>query len=225
MHDAALLNLLNLASPALPIGSYAWSQGLESAVERGWVGDERELLAWLEGVLEHGLCRLDAPLVVRCHDALARGDGASFQAWAALGLACRESRELQDEDSQTGAALLRLLTQLEPERASVWEAHRAQPIGLPAAFALAGRHWGIPRRETALGLLWSWAENQVAAGIKLIPLGQTAGQRVLLQLRTGLPAHLDRALALPDEAIGSALPGLAVASALHETQYCRLFRS
>ena len=224
MDELALLHLLNLASPALPIGSYSWSQGLEAAVEGGWVRGEADLPGWMEGLLEQSLCRLDVPVLARCHRALAGADTAAFREWNDYALASRESRELQQEDLQTGAALLKLLRQLHPLDSRLPDT-AADAIGLPAAFALAGVVWDISARATALGLLWSWAENQVAAGIKLIPLGQTAGQRVLRDIRPRIPPHLDRALARHDDDIGASLPGLALISAAHETQYCRLFRS
>ena len=225
MNDLALLNLVNLVSPALPIGCYAWSQGLESAVERDWVSDEEGLLNWLLGLLEHSLCRLDVPMVQRCHRAWAGNDRASFLDWNERTLASRETQELRQEDAQTGTALIKLLSQLpSPERDSV-SLLAKRHISLPAAFAVTGVCWSLHAKETALAFLWSWAENQVAAGIKLIPVGQTAGQRVLQQLKPAIANGLAEGLALSDEEIGSGLPGLALASSIHETQYSRLFRS
>jgi urease accessory protein len=225
MDNLALLNLLNLVSPALPIGSYSYSQGLESAIEKGWVSNEAELEEWLHGILEYSLCRLDVPSLLQCHRAWHDGDRQQFALWNQRILASRESRELLLEDTQTGAALIKLLRQIYPTDSNGGDDFPAGDISLPAAFAVAGNLWQIPAAETALALLWSWAENQVAAGIKLIPIGQTSGQRVLHHMKQRIPRCFDAALTLPQQQIGSGLPGLALASAAHETQYCRLFRS
>jgi len=225
MDNLALLHLLNLVSPALPIGSYSYSQGLESAIEKGWVSNEAELEDWLDGILEHSLCRLDIPSLLQCHQAWSDGDRQKFALWNQRILASRESRELLLEDTQTAAALIKLLRQIYPADSNTGQDFPGGKISLPAAFAVAGHLWQIPAAETALALLWSWAENQVAAGIKLIPIGQTSGQRVLHHLKQRIPCCFEAALTLPLQQIGSGLPGLALASAAHETQYCRLFRS
>jgi urease accessory protein len=222
MNRLALLHLLNLASPALPIGSYSYSQGLESAIEREWITDETQLLDWLGGILEYSLGKLDIPLLARCYRALESADEAGFIAWNLRALASRETRELWLEDAQVGGALRKLLAQ---QHADSWLGATEGDISLPAAFAMAAHHWDIPLEEAALGLLWSWSENQVAAAIKLMALGQTGGQRILGKLKLRIPPCVDRGLAVADEDIGSGLPGLAIASASHETQYSRLFRS
>lgn len=225
MNQLALLNLLNLVSPALPIGAYSWSQGLEYAIEDAWVSDEKTLQDWLTGILSHSLGRLDIPVLLRCHANWDQRDLDAFSRWNRLLLASRESHELHQEDTHTGAALIRLMTQLSAAGDDALEALAGQNVSLVAAFALAAASQQIPAREAALGFLWSWSENQVAAAIKLIPLGQTAGQRVLAQLKTAIPEALALGLRCEDQDIGSAMPGLALASALHETQYSRMFRS
>ena len=222
MDSLPLLHLLNLASPALPIGSYSYSQGLESAIEQAWIADEAQLLEWLAGMLEYSLVKLDVPIVGRCYHALQARDEAGFMGWNLRALASRETHELWLEDTQVGGALRKLLVQQQPD---LRFGDLTVDTSLPAAFAMAGYHWEIPLEETALGLLWSWSENQVAAAIKLMALGQTGGQRVLGELKQLIPALVTHGLALTDEDIGSGLPGLALASACHETQYSRLFRS
>ncbi len=222
MDKLALLHLLNLASPALPIGSYSYSQGLESAIEQAWVTDEAQLLDWLAGMLEYSLVKLDVPLMARCYHALETGDETGFIGWNLRALASREAHELWLEDIQVGGALRKLLIQQQPD---LRFGNVKGDTSLPAAFAMAGYHWKIPLEETALGLLWSWSENQVAAAIKLMALGQTGGQRVLGELKQLIPELVPRGLAMADDDIGSGLPGLALASACHETQYSRLFRS
>ena len=168
--DAALLRVLQLASPALPIGGYAYSQGLEYAIEQDWVTDLDSAAAWL-----------------------------------------------------TALAELRLMKSLEVPSAMAWRT--GEPLALISAFAMAGQHWHTGPNPLALGVLWSWLENQTGAATKLIPLGQTDAQRLLDRLLPALPPIVEQAAGLADEELGAGLPGLAFASARHEQQYTRLFRS
>lgn len=221
--DNALLRVLQLASPALPIGGYAYSQGLEYVIEQGWVNDLDSAADWLKGLASQGLARLDVPLLLRQYTALEQGDMDALARWNDWLLASRETAELYLEDSQQGGALLRLLCSLELPVALDWP--KGEPIALVTAFAMAGWHWQTGSRELALGVLWSWLENQTGAATKLIPLGQTDAQRLLDRLLPCLPAVVDAAAALEDDDLGAGLPGLAFASARHENQYTRLFRS
>lgn len=221
--DIALLRVLQLASPALPIGGYAYSQGLEYAVEQDWVTDLDSAAAWLEGVANRALGQLDIPVLLRQFAALESGDRASVQRWNDWLLANRETAELYLEDSQQGGALLRLMISLEMRTALDWP--KGEPIALMTAFAMAGSHWQTDVRSLAHGVLWSWLENQVGAATKLVPLGQTDAQRLLGRLLPGLPLIVDAASELKDDELGAGLPGLAFASARHEHQYTRLFRS
>jgi len=207
----------------LPIGAYAYSQGLEFAVEAGWVGDEAQARSWLTGLLEHNLAHVDVPVLARLYEAWGRDDPAAIQYWSTYLLASREGGELVDEDRHLGRALARLLDELGVEQAAPWMQESAATFA--TLFALAARHWDIPLYEAAHGYLWSWCENQVAAAMKLIPLGQSAGQRLLTAAMPAIERAAERGLALEDEDIGAAAPGLALASARHETQYTRLFRS
>lgn len=221
--NVSLLRLMQLVSPALPVGAYAYSQGLEHAVCAGWVRDEATAAEWIGGLLEHALCRLDAPVLSRLHAAWMAEDGEQVEYWAAFLHASRESEELQAEDRQLGGALARLLTDLELGEARPWISHPCRSFAV--LFALAGARWGIPTKDTLAGYLWAWAENQVAAAIKLVPLGQTAGQRILSRMLQRIPFAVERASGFGDEDIGFFTPGLSIASAAHETQYSRLFRS
>ncbi|AXY44154.1 urease accessory protein UreF [Halomonas sp. JS92-SW72] len=220
--DLALLGLLQWVSPALPIGAFAFSQGLESAFELGWVTEEASLGDWLEGVLEDGLTRCELPALSRLHAAWSEGDGEAVAEWDRWLAANRETAELAAEDARLGASLKRLLGSLAllPE-----EAELPEGAGYVTLFAWAARVRGIPVRQALLGFAWAWLENQLAVACKALPLGHTAAQRIVERLRPALVAAVDEALALPDDELGPALPGLALASALHETQYSRLFRS
>ena len=215
--------LLQLVSPALPTGGFSYSQGLEWAVEAGWVRDVDALEDWLVGLIEDGLVHLDLPILARLHQACQVNDLAGLSRWGALLLAGRESHELRHEEHNRARAMLSLLCNLGVAVDARWRAPLVQCQAAP--FALAMTHWQIARRDGLLGYAWSWLENQVAAAIKLVPLGQTDGQRVQLKLAGRLPAVVEQALSIGDDEIGASSSALAIASARHETQYTRLFRS
>lgn len=218
----ALLGLMQLVSPALPIGAFAFSQGLESAFELGWVEDETSLAEWLSGVLEDGLTRCELPLIARLFSAFELGDHAAVAEWDDWLAATRETAELAAEDSRLGASLKRLLGSLAllPDNNLLPE-----QAGYVTWFAYTAYLRGVPVHQAQLGYGWAWLENQLAVACKALPLGHTAAQRVLEALRRELVGAVDQAQPLDDEDLGPALPGVALASALHETQYSRLFRS
>lgn len=223
VEHTALLRLMRLTSPALPVGAYAYSQGLEWAVEQGWVRDEASAGGWMQGVLSHTLCQLDIPVLARLYAAWQRQDEQALEYWSAFLAASRESAELQCEDRQLGMALARLLGESGMAEAEKWTMHpRASFANL---FALATLRWEIALPEACLGYLWAWSENQAAAAMKLVPLGQNAGQRLLVRVITIIPGVVQGGLRVEDDGIGAFAPGLALASARHETQYTRLFRS
>ena len=219
----ARLRLWQLLSPALPIGAYAYSRGLEYAVAAGWLCDEAAAAEWIGGQLRHAVQRLDIPVFARLYRAWAEGDTEGSEYWNAFLLAARESAELRAEHRYLGAALARLLRDLGIEEARPGRPERTW--GLATPFALATERFGIALDEAAHGYAWVWCEQQIAAAVKLIPLGQTAGQRVLLGLGAMIPAAVRAGCALADEDLGGTAPGLGIASARHETQYTRLFRS
>lgn len=223
MMNSAQLRLWQLISPALPVGAYSYSQGLETAVEEGWVKTEQCALGWIRGQLRHMLGMLDIPLLLRLHRAWSGNDAESLRRWNRWLLASREAAELHAEDCQMGGSLKKLLPELGIVRARAWPEEAACSFAL--MFALAAVEWGISAEEAAHGYAWAWCENQVAAAVKLIPLGQTAGQRTLLALAEAIPEIVTRAAAMEDDDIGQVSPAFAMACALHETQYTRLFRS
>ncbi|NWG31846.1 MAG: urease accessory protein UreF [Rhodocyclaceae bacterium] len=210
-----LTRLLQLASPALPVGAYTYSQGLEWAVEAGTVKDEATALTWIADQLEWNLGRFEAPMLAHMMTA---SDAARAELDARY-LASRETAELRAETLQMGHSLRKLLDDLgleiavppQPTFACVWSALAA--------------HWRIAPAEALTAWLWSWAENQVMAALKAVPLGQAAGQRILLEIGGRIPALVERALQLDEESTSNFAPGFAIACARHETQYSRLFRS
>jgi urease accessory protein len=220
--EVAFLRLLQLASPTLPIGAFAYSQGLEQAVELGWVHDEASAVTWISGVVTEVLPRLDLPVLVAVHAAWSAGDSSRVRTLSQFLHACRESAELGAEDRQLGAALARVLHGLGIAEAEPWIAD--PDATFVTLLGLAAVHFELPVPGAALGFLFSWLENQVAAATRLVPIGHIAAQRVLSRVLVSLPAAVSLGLALPCEAAGFLAPGLAAASALHETTYSRLFR-
>lgn len=219
----ANLRLWQLISPALPVGAYAYSGGLEYALHANWLTDADDVEQWISGLLQHALAYLDIPVLQRCYMAWSIADSEQLQYWSAFVIAAREARELRAEDLHLGRALATLLSDLEIREAETYR--QSDTAAFVCLLALAGVKWQVPIDQLAAGLLWSWSENQVAAAIKLMPLGQTAGQKILLHIAQVIPVAVATGLALNDDEIGMLSPGLGIASALHETQYSRLFRS
>jgi urease accessory protein len=217
------LRLWQLISPALPIGAFAYSQGLEYAVEQDWVNDETTARQWITGLINHSLSSLDIPVLARLYQAWQINNLDVVSYWNRYLQASREANELLAEDRQIGAALKQLLTDLDIQQVQNWPA--TEPAGFATMFTLAATQWGVELADACRGFLWAWSENQVAAAIKLVPLGQTAGQRILSTVIDEIPPAVERGLKIGDEDIGMTAHGLGIASALHETQYTRLFRS
>lgn len=221
-----LPRLLQLASPALPVGAFSYSQGLEAAVEAGVVHDRATALSWLGDLLDYSLATMEAPLLLRLIAGFHAKEFTAVQHWNDWFLASRESAELRAETVQMGFSLARLLRELsgiDADRLTCID--KLAEISFPAAFACAVASWDLPPPQALSAYLWSWAENQVMAALKLVPLGQTDGQRMLLALGERLDAVVERAAQLGDDDIGVFMPRLAILSSRHETQYSRLFRS
>ncbi len=224
---ATLLRLMWLASPALPVGGFSYSEGLEAAVEAGHVTSETAAAAWLVDQLELALARSELPLLARAHAAWASSDADAAAALNDWVRSTRESSELRAQTEQMGRSLLDWLRNSEqaadPRIAQL--ASLAPAPTWPLAFALGGVLAGAAARDTALAFGFGWCENMVQAAMKAVPLGQAAAQRVLGRLAAALPAAVDSALGRPAETMQAFAPGLAILSAQHEAQYSRLFRS
>jgi urease accessory protein len=205
---------------------FAYSQALEPATTARWVHDEQSARDWIVSLLGSQLATLDLAVLARLWDAWGDDESAAparVEAWSAFLVASRPSAELQQEERHLGAALARVLSGLGLPEAATWTA-RAD-VTYATMFALAARRWSVPIAPAAQGFAFAWAEGQVSAAVRLVPLGQSAGQRILSAAAAAIPAAVTRALALPAEEIGASSPRLALASAWHETQYSRLFRS
>ena len=224
--DIRLVRLLQLASPALPVGAYSYSQGLEAAVDRRIVRGAPTAAQWIGDLLEYSIARMEAPVLLRSIAAWRARDFAAVDNWNALFLASRETSELRAETAQMGYSLRKLLTELEGtnEEARAYLA-RLEEIGFPTSFACAVAQWRIPAQPALVAYLWASLEDQVMAAVKAVPLGQTDGQRMLLTLGARIEGMAARAASLEDDDLGSFAPGLALLSSHHETQYSRLFRS
>ncbi|MDG6773699.1 urease accessory protein UreF [Thiomicrorhabdus sp. ZW0627] len=219
--QSSLLRLLQLSSPTLPVGAYAYSQGVEPAVHAGIVHDESTSLTWVQDVLLNNLVYGDLALLSHFYQAWSENDFDKLTSCSELSVALRESAELRQEDLHIAMALLRLAEPLEVDIFKGLSFEKTYPL----VFAGFAQHWNIPLEETLQAFAWSWMENQVAAMIKLVPLGQTQGQKILLQMDSSIHLAVKSAQQIPLENIGNSLPHLAILSSQHETQYSRLFRS
>jgi urease accessory protein len=218
-----LLRLMHLVSPSLPVGGFTYSQGIEWAVEAGWIRSADDLEAWLADQLRNAMANLDLPLLKRMYEAVLARNREAMSGWIDWLLAGRETSELRSEEASRGRAMADLLTAWGLAGASDWKPVLARSQA--AGFAFAAVVWGIPVRDAAVAYAWGWLENLTLAAVKIVPLGQTQGQQVLARLLEEIPGAVEVALALVDRQMGAASPALAVASSAHETQYTRLFRS
>ena len=241
MLDPSLLALLRLVSPALPVGAFAYSQGLEGAVEQQFVTNEEQTIEWISGVLKQNIAKLDLPALYWQLASLQEQKIDEFCDYNQTIFAHRETAEFRLESHQLGQALLRLLRDTNAASDSATKALLTpdvantlfnKQIDWVSAFAIAAHCYSIEPNKVLLGFAWAWSETQVAAAVKLVPLGQTQGQRILIQLSdvmmqlvSELMDDLLQKTAADKQSIGAISPNLVIVSSQHETQYSRLFRS
>jgi urease accessory protein len=223
---AALYRLMAWLSPAYPVGAFSYSGGLEWAVEAGDVRDAESLQHWLAVVIGAGGGFCDAVFLVHAHEAVTSGDDAALRAIAELAAAYTPSKERHLETTAQGRAFLEATRAAWPCAAldrllAVWDG----PMAYPVAVGVAAAGHGIAVEPCVAAFLQAVAANLVSAGVRLVPLGQTAGQRVLAALEDGITATARRALATPLDEVGGAAFRADLATMRHETQYTRLFRS
>lgn len=221
LSDAGLLRLLQLSSVSLPVGGYAFSQGLEYAIDIGWLRNQAQVHDWLQMQIDHALAQVDLPLLRLMMQAAADENWAEILRLNDLALACRETKELRLTDTAMGEALARLLNSLSVPHPF----NSGDDISFVSLFTVAAQQWQVSEEAAVLGFSWAWLENQVAAATKLVPLGQTQAQLLLGELQPVLLTAIESSATLDEDRIGAGLPALAIASALHEQQYSRLFRS
>jgi len=229
-NSLALARLLQLSSATLPVGGYAFSQGMEYAIECAWLKNAGDVQQWIKLQLMENMARVDIPVLRGVMQAVESKEWSHFKYLNDLVLASRETKELRLTDSAMGEALLRLLKSLDfdfPLELNCFTQGgvELEDISFVTLFAYAAAMWDIDYQACATGFIWSWLENQVASATKLVPLGQTQAQQLLTILQPEILLAINAADETTEQDIGGGLPALAIASALHETQYSRLFRS
>jgi urease accessory protein len=223
---SALLQLIRLASPSLPVGGFSYSEGIEAAVEASLVRDEASARSWLLDQLELGIGRSELPVTARALAAWRRDDREAVAAWNDWFATTRETSELRRQGEQMGRSLAIWLRQRDAGDARVAALEALAPAPTwPIAFALAAADSGAAPRAVLATLAAGWAENATQAALKAVPLGQAAAQRILAALSAAIPAAVDRALRMSAGQMQAFAPMLAILSARHEEQYSRLFRS
>ncbi len=221
-----LNRLLQLCSANLPVGGFSFSQGLEYAIEMGWINNQKTTFEWIELNLNESVARTDLALLKRLYLALENNDFDSFKLHNQHLIACRESSELRLADVAMGKALIRLLKQLDSVDSEPYSELFKQPeSSFVSVFAIAAYLFQLDFISAQSGYCWTYLDNQVAAATKLVPLGQTQAQNLLFELSDKVAGAISIANQIEDDDIGASLPRLAMASAWHETQYTRLFRS
>ena len=221
-----LQRILQLCSANLPVGGFSFSQGLEFAIEEQWIHDDQSTQQWISCNLLQGIAHTDLAIIKQLYGALIENDLALFSEHNQLLIACRESAELRLADVAMGKALVRLINQLDAVNSDDFSEYLAlKEISFVSAFALIAYLCQLDLLEAQSGFCWTYIDNQVAAATKLVPLGQTQSQNMLFALSEQAESAISIANDLALEEIGASLPRLAMASAWHETQYTRLFRS
>ncbi|HEY9880674.1 MAG TPA: urease accessory protein UreF [Leptolyngbyaceae cyanobacterium] len=223
-NSQSLLKLLQLASPALPVGAFSYSEGLETLVDSGVVQSPESVHHWITQELRYGAVRLEAAMVVRSHHAFTARDFSALHYWNRWLSAVRETEELRLQSWQMGRGLTRMVEQIEPDLRDAIS-NVGTPCNFAIAFGFTAAHWQIDLESSVLGYLQSWATNLINAAIKLVPLGQTSGQQLLLKIYPTLAEASQEILVLQDDQLETSGWGLSLASMQHETLYSRLFRS
>ena len=227
MTPTTLLSLMQLANPTLPVGAYSYSEGLETLMEAQQITDAAALQQWLASELRYGGLKLEGAMVARAYQAVGARRWDDLASWNNWWSAARETRELRQQSWQMGRSLARLLETIDPTTESWLQALRTGtgPVNWAIVFGGVAAHWHIDLNATLSAFYQSWVGNLINAGVKLIPLGQTAGQQLLFNLTPCIIAAATDVLKLKDDELRCCSWGVALASSQHETQRVRLFQS
>lgn len=225
-NPVALSRLLQLVSPMLPVGAYSYSQGLEWAIEAGDVHDLDTATLWICEVLEIYQMRFELPVIKQLYNAWSRADIDAIEEWDVFYHAGRDTSEAILETEQMGYSLRRLINELEslPDD-FVQTVNALDEPSFVALYAGLAQMWDISLEDALHGYAWAWLENQASVVMKAVPLGQVAGQKILLSLGEVLPQLIQQVMQLEDAEMSNFNPLLSIAGCQHETQYSRLFRS
>jgi urease accessory protein len=224
IENQQLLRLLQLASPLLPVGGYSYSEGLESLISQGIISDRSTLQTWMQRELDVGAIRVETAVMDRAYLAGLESNGERLQHWNQWLSAARETEELRYQSWQMGGSLTKLAIELTPEIQNLITAID-RPHNYAIVFGITAQYWQIDRQTTIAAYLHSWVTNSLGAGLKLIPLGQTAGQQILWTLQGEIEAVAQTIPTLADDDLYACSWGLSLASMQHESLYSRLFRS
>jgi urease accessory protein len=224
INNQQLLRLLQLSSPLLPVGGYSYSEGLESLISQGIIRDRMTLQSWIQRELQVGAIRIETAILDRAYLAGLGSDIERLQYWNQWLSAARETEELRQQSWQMGGSLTKLAIELTPEIQNLISTINL-PYNYAIAFGIIAQYWQIDRQTTIAAYLHSWVTNSLGAGVKLIPLGQTAGQQILWELQGEIDALAQKIPHLADDDLDACSWGLSLASMQHETLYSRLFRS
>jgi urease accessory protein len=222
--NGEILYLLQLTSPALPVGAYSYSEGLELLVFQQKITNDRQLFNWLDRELSTGNIRLETSVVLRIYQNYLSGNIGSIDYWNKWLSATKETTELREQSWQMGQSLVRLLRELEPKTRPIINSI-SSPYNYATAWSIAAACWNIQIENAIVAYLYSWATNIISAAVKSIPLGQTAGQKLTLELQPIIVRVAAEVMAIEDRNLSSFSWGTALASMEHEIQYSRLFRS
>jgi urease accessory protein len=226
MTTLARMRLFQIASQAIPIGGYSHSHGFEAAIESGLVRSETAVRQWITDVLLFSIGSYELPSLMDMSDAWMAEDSDALSRLNQEFLSTRESAELRSATVQMGFSMRALLAVLPDLPDTLVETLKTmEEPSLPCVWSGAAAAWSIASSDSAAAYLWSWAENQVLVAIKSVPMGQSAGQRVLLNIGGQIARLVQHRPSRDAQMRSNFAPGLAILSSQHETQYSRLFRS
>jgi len=225
MSEQSLLLLLQLCNSSLPLGAYSYSDAIETLVAKNIINNNETLKTWLINELKYGSIRVEIGIFIRVYNSFLIKDYQKINYWNDWLSANRETQELRQQSWQIGTSLVRLINALESSHNPDFVSLFPKPCNSAIAFGLITAHWQIPLTQSLLGYIHNWLNNLISVGIKLIPLGQTEGQKILLEINQQLVPIAQEIMTIKDEDLASCSWGLSLASMQHETLYSRLFRS